>query len=321
MPLLELVRDVLAPVFVLIVLGALLRGRLGLGTGAELGHLLYWIALPAQLIHLMAKTDLAHGFPGAAVLVVVVTFAVGIALALAVTGQLPPAVRGSLVNGAVRPNGAFVGLSVITLAALQLGDPVGARLAGAYAALLGPAVIAFNVGAVVAFRQPHHAGTGGGLFRSLADLPGNPILLGCVIGTGLGFWHPGILEGTVPGKVLGMIAGCAVPLALLAAGLGLDFGALRGQGLRLASAAAIKLVVQPAATYLVCRLVGLDPMATATATILMSCPAAMAAVPMARTLGGDVALMSALVTLTTALAPLTMMGWLWLVLGRLLGGG
>jgi malonate transporter len=311
----SLLGEVLAPVFALVLLGALLRGRLGLGSGAELGRLLYWVALPAQLIHLMARADLAHGFALWAVLVVVLTYGGGIALALVVVRGQPPALQGSLINGALRPNGAFIGLPIITLAASQLAAGAGPALTSAYALLLGPAVIAFNIGAVIAFRLPHHNQAGGSLLRTVAELGRNPILIGCLIGSGLGWWRPGVLDGTVPGTVIAMLSACAVPLALIVAGLELDFAAVRGQGRRLLVAAAVKLVGQPAVAYAGCRWLGLDATATTVVTVLMASPAAIGAVPMARILGGDPAVMSALVTVTTVAAPLTMLAWLWLVAG------
>jgi hypothetical protein len=230
---------------------------------------------------------------------------------LLLTRRLDPGVRGSLANGAMRPNGAFIGLPIIQLAAQQLDVISGGALLGAYVLVLGPAVIVFNLGAVMAFRWPHH---GGGFLGAVAELPRNPILVSCAVGTALGAWRPGLLEGTVPGAALAMVAACAVPLALITAGLGLDLAVLRGRLGWLSLTTLAKLLIQPTAAWGACRVLGLDHATTAAVTILMASPAAMAAVPMARAMGGDPALMAALVTATTLLAPLTLYAWLALVL-------
>nr|MBA3684779.1 AEC family transporter [Planctomycetota bacterium] len=47
--------------------------------------------------------------------------------------------------------------------------------------------------------------------------------------------------------------------------------------------------------------------------VLMASPAAVASVPMARQLGGDEALMAAIIVVTTVCAPLTMLVWLALL--------
>ncbi|MCK6490116.1 MAG: AEC family transporter [Planctomycetes bacterium] len=304
----------LAPVFLLIAAGVALRRWCGFSDGAELSRLLYWVALPAQLVWLTSRTDVSANLPLAGLAVVALATFGGMAVALLLVRRLPPAEQGSLINGATRPNGAFIGLPIVGLAAAHLPAEAGARLAGSYAVLLGPSVAVFNIGAVLAFRLPHHGGGAAGTLRSLADLPRNPLLIAVALGTALGLWRPGCLEGTVPGTVLGMLAAGAVPLALLAAGLGLDFAALHGRWGRLGAALAAKLVLVPLACWGGCRLLGLDPVATAAVTVLMASPVAMASVPMARALGGDPALMAALVTATTAAAPATMLAWLWLVL-------
>ena len=75
----------------------------------------------------------------------------------------------------------------------------------------------------------------------------------------------------------------------------------------------LKLILVPAATWGLCHLLGVDPASTCCAVILMASPTAIVSVPMARLLGGDAALMAALVTATTVIAPATMLGWLLLV--------
>ena len=49
--------------------------------------------------------------------------------------------------------------------------------------------------------------------------------------------------------------------------------------------------------------------------VMMACPTAIAAGPMARLLGGDERLVVAVVVTSTALAPLTLLGWLAVLTG------
>lgn len=308
--------NTLAPVFLLIATGAALRRWAGFGDGRELSRLLYWVALPAQLFWLTSRTDPFAALPGLGFAVVAGVAFAGLGVALLVVRGLPPDMQGSLINGTTRANGAFVGLPIIGLAAAQLPPDTGARLAAAYAVLLGPAVAVFNIGAVLGFRLPHHGGGAGGVLRSLAELPRNPLLIAVVLGFLLGWWRPGVLMGSVPGAMLAMLADAAVPLALLTAGMGLDFAVVRGHRTAIAWTAACKLAVVPAVSWGACRLLGVEPVACAAVTVLMASPVAIASVPMARALGGDPALMAALVTATTALAPASMLAWLWLALPR-----
>lgn len=336
---LTIVSQILLPVFALITLGWGLRrcGVLTEAGGRDLAQLLYWVCLPAQLVLLTSRVDLAQHVSPAALAAIAVGLVLGMAGAWWASARLPPSARGCVMNGAARGNGAFIGLPVIELVARTLPPDTGIALTGIYAVLLGPSVIAFNIAAVVAFRLPHHGVTWKGIRHSLAELPRSPLIIACAVGAGLGLWHPGILDAApvqaiaptiapttalttiwpkvfaTMGSMVALLAATAVPLALIVAGHGLDFRYVRNYPRTIGWTVAAKLVVVPLLTWGVCRLLGADALTTTAATVLMASPAAIAAVPMARLLDGDAALMAALVTATTVIAPLTLLGWLLLV--------
>ncbi len=303
---------VIVPVVGLIAVGRLL-GRtalLGEAGARDLAQVLYWVALPAQLLLVTSRVDVTAHFAPAALGAILAGLGAGMAGAWWATGRLPAAARGCVMNGAARANGAFIGLPVIELASRALPAPEQTALVGTYAVLLGPSVIAFNIAAVIAFRLPHHGVTGAGLRSALIELPRSPLILACAAGGVLGAIRPGLLGGTAPVAVIELLAATAVPLALLTAGRALDFSHLREHRGTIAGTCLAKLALVPAVTWTACRLLGVDHQATVAATILMASPAAFAAVPMARLLGGDAALMAALVTATTVAAPMTVLAWL-----------
>lgn len=303
----------LAPVFALIALGWLLRrlGVLGAVGTAELGRLLFYVALPVRLALETSARDLRQGFEPAAIGAALASFAAGLTLAWAASRRLAPGERGAVINGAARANGAFVGLPVIALLAAALAPVEGESWRQAYAVVLGCMVPAFNVGSVLAFRLPH-AGDGG-LREALLAVPRNPIIIGCVAGSLLGLWRPGCLQGGLHGEALALVGACAIPLALIATGSDLDLGLLRRSPRLLAACCAAKLLLLPAIAFALCRWWGVGPAGTGAAVVLSACPTAVASVPMARLLGGDERLMAALVAATTVLSPLTLFAWLCLL--------
>lgn len=312
---LTLLGHVLLPVFGLIALGHFLRRRgvLGEEGGKDLGQLLYWACLPAQLLLLTSRVDVTQRMSPGALGAIVGALVLGMTAGWWLSARLPAPMRGCVMNGAARGNGAFIGLPVVELAARALAPEQQTALVGTYAVLLGPSVIAFNIGAVIAFRLPHHGVTWKGVSGALAELPRSPLIIGCALGSLLGAWRPGIFTGTAAGSALELLAATAVPLALLVAGRDLDLGHLREHPRVIGATVALKLVVVPALAWGFCHLAGCDPATTFAVTILMGSPAAMASVPMARLLGGDAPLMAALVTATTLAAPATMLGWLLVV--------
>ncbi len=303
---------VLGPIFLLIAAGRILRraGVLSEAGAADLAKLLYWFALPVQLIVLGASVDVAAHADIRLILAVVAAYAATFALGWWLSRGVEPAARGSALGVAVRANGAFVALPMVELAAAQLPPTDGAALRAAFAVLLAPSVILFNIGAVLAFRLPHHGLTRAGLLQGVDEIWRNPLIIACVAGLALGAWRPGLLTGTVVGAGLTMAAGAAIPLALLLAGFGLSGEGLRSHAGILAIATVGKLVVVPGLTWLAGWWLGCPPAAVAAAVFLMAAPTAMASVPMARLLGGDVALAVAGVTATTVAAVLSLAGWL-----------
>ena len=312
---LALLGHVILPVFGLIALGFVLRRRgILTATGSrELGQLLYWVCLPAQLVLLTSRVDVTRDFDPRMLGAVALALLAGLVAGWRISARLPAAMRGCVLNGAARANGAFIGLPVVDLAARALAPEQHAALVGTYAVLLGPTVILFNIAAVTAFRLPHHGLSWSGVRQALADLPRSPLILGCALGGILGAWSPGLLDGTVPGTLLALVAACAIPLALICAGVDLDLSHVREHPRIIAATVALKLILVPATTWALCHLLGVDRHSTFCAVVLMASPTAIASVPMARLLGGDAGLMAALVTATTLTAPVTMLGWLLLV--------
>jgi malonate transporter len=312
----------LAPVFLLVALGLVLARRGLLDGPAEdgLNRLLYWIALPAQLLVTVGRADLGAAFDGPAYAAAVAGFLGTLALAWAVTGGVAPDRRGSVLNAAARANGAFVGLPLVVLLAAAMPPGEGAALAAAYAVLLAGMVPLYNVGAMAAFLLPHHGLGRAGLAGAARELPRNPIVLGCLAGIALALFAPGTLARppawAVPGvQALDLLAAAAVPLALLLTGSRLDLGRLGAEGPALAATAAAKLLLAPALTLAAGWVLGAAPMALTAAVILNACPVAMASVAMARQLGGDDRWLAAAIVATTVMSPLTLLGWLWWRLG------
>jgi predicted permease len=307
----------LAPVFLLLALGRGLGAlRLIPTAGADaLGQLLYWVALPALLVTEVARTDLRATASPAGIAAGVLSFTLALIVGWWATGRLTPAERGAALDGMARANGAFVGLPVIALAATTLPEGLRGALTAAYATTLTVMVVVFNVGSVVAYRLPHHGVTWVGLRAALAELPRNPLILACLTGGVLAWIQPGLLSGHALGRTLELLGAMAVPLALLTTGARIDLHLARARPVAVGLITAAKLVLVPLGTWVLCRAFGAPEPATVAVVVMMACPTAIAAGPMAGLLGGDERLVAAVVVTTTALAPLTLLVWLTLLTG------
>lgn len=313
---------IVAPVFAVIAVGWVLarRGILREAGAADLHRLVYWVGLPATLVVQIGSCDLRAHFEPHVLVAAAGAYVLVWAATWAGSSRLEPEARGCLLNGAVRGNGAFIGLPVALLLAATLPEGDRERLASGYLVVLGVMVPLFNIGAVLGFLLPRHGATRTGLARAARESLMNPLVIACVLGAALSLAWPGLLRPDAvaePGTgtralaaALHLLADFAVPLALLLAGAQLDLHLISQRWRVLASAAALKLAVAPLVTWLIGRWLGLDTPALAAAVLIMAAPTAMASVPMARALGADDRLMGAMVVLSTLLAPATLLVWL-----------
>ncbi len=297
------VADALGPLFLLILLGALL-GRLRQPSGdfwAQLERLIYFLLFPAMLVATLATADVSQ--------VPVGRVAVALLGAMGLFGALLWTLRGWLGLAAPAFTSAFQGalrfntyVGVAGAAALH-GAP-GATVAAVAVALMVPVV---NVLCVASFIAAGTLGTGS-LGKSLAALARNPLILGCLLGIALnlgGIGLPGWSQATV--ELLGR---AALPLGLVAVGVALRPRALMRLDRGTWATNLVKLVLMPALVLLLARGLGLDPVSRDVALLFAALPTATSAYILARQLGGDAEMMAALITGQTLLAMLTLPLWL-----------
>ncbi|KXS37403.1 MAG: malonate transporter [Halomonadaceae bacterium T82-2] len=302
------VQAALGPLFLLILLGALLGWRrLPADTfWPAMERLIYFLLFPAMLVSTLATADVSR-VPIAQVATVLLG---GIAAFAALLWWIKPRLGldapafTSVFQGALRFN-TYVG--VAGAAALH-GQP-GATVAAVAVALMVPTINVLCVASFIA------AGTLGpsSLSKSLAALTRNPLILACVAGIVLnlsGIGLPGWSE-----RAVSLLGRAALPLGLVAVGVALRPRALLRLDRGVWSANLVKLVLMPAVVLALGALVGLDPVSRDVTLLFAALPTATSAYILARQLGGDAELMAALITGQTLLAMLSLPLWLSLAGG------
>lgn len=298
------ITESLLPLALLVALGAaLLRLRFFSEPFRQgLDRLVYWVALPALIVRVLAEApaaaalgsagDMAIALCGATVVMAAVSW--GIAKML----RLPGSESGVFTQAGFRGNLAFVGLPVIALAVGQHGE--GEALLAKAALVFAPTVVLFNVLGVVTLIAAQHRIDATLPLRMLKSLAMNPLLIACVVG--LGLWHFNITLPTVGLTTLELVGQPAAPLALISLG-----GALVsypvGNRLGIASlAAALKCGVTPIVAWALAGALGLSPDDRLVVLIFAACPTAVAAYVLATQLKGDPALAAATIVISTLLS-------------------
>lgn len=288
-----------APIFLLILLGYAFRrfGFPGDAFWAPAEKLAYYVLLPVLIVRNLAVADLSV-FPVGTIALIIVAMAVAMtALAMLLRPLLRidgPAFT-SVLQGTIRLN-AYIGFAI---GEALFGAP-GVVLSALFVAVMMPTVNVISIGALAAYAhsgKPDYS-------RVPLQIAQNPIILACAAG-----WLLNALAVPVPAvlmSLMSIIAGSALPLALLCVGAGLVVSIGRARTVALGAATALKLAVMPALAFGLATAAGLTGLPFAIVIMFAALPASPAAYVLARQLGGDAPLMAAVITVEILLAAVTL---------------
>lgn len=294
------------PVF-LVILAGIGGKRLGLLPDTFQGpanRLVYYVAIPCLLFLKVEKAPfreiLRPGWIAAACGAILTLWAVSVLL----SGRLRLAreSRGSFVQCSIHSNLGYIGLAA---AYYGLGER-GFQAASVFAPFF---MLANNGLSVVAMGRFGSAGahSPGQLLRVLLL---HPVILASF--TGL-FWSwTGWPVPPVAEEAMGILAGMALPLALLLIGAGLHLDSL-GRVPTVAWTTVTKTLVLPALGAVLLTWAGAGGVDRAAAVLLLSAPSATISLIMAREMGGDPELAAAAITVSTVVSAATLTLWLGLL--------
>lgn len=301
------VLNTLAPVFLLIAIGAALQRVEFVSAGflKEANRVTYWLALPALVFTQLANSF--HEAQGAraalGVMAAATLLLIGAGYGVAWALRVPGAGRGTFVQSVFRGNLAFVGLPVIyALPDMALGGGAAARAAAVV--VVGPMMVAYNLVAVVVLLLSQHT-LGWGMVRPfLRKLMTTPPLIATV--AGISFAVMGWRLPSAVDKAFTALGDMALPLGLLGVGGALVAGDHRSGGRAAWAAALLKTAAGPLVGWAVGRVLGLGAAELKIVMILLATPTAVASYAVAVELKGDEALASSSIVLSTILSVVTL---------------
>jgi malonate transporter and related proteins len=293
---------VVAPIFLLIVLGHVLR-RSGIPS-IEFWNLndklVYWVLFPALLFDKTSRIDLSSALLREFAVVIYSGFAAAFLFALIAgsIARLEKPLLTSLLQGSARHN-TFIALAV----AERVYGPEGLAYATLIVALLVPITNVTIVTSMVTLLRGREGGHG--LPQAIArDLVRNPFLI--AIALGLLVNVSGLAPMPVVNEVAAILGGAALPIVLLCVGANIRVRAMVVSALPTFLAIVGKLVVFPFAIALTVKAMGMDPLLALVAIIFGAVPTAASSYTLARAMGGDAPAMAAIVTIQTAVSFLTL---------------
>lgn len=294
-----LVINTLAPVFLLIGIGALLQ-RSGFATPGflrEANRLTYWLGLPALLFteltrsfhHAEGAQLMLGAMAGTTLLVIIVGYAVAWAL------RLPGSAMGTFVQGAFRGNLAFVGLPVMyAMPDAELAGGLSVRAAAVV--VVGPMMVAYNfLGIVVLLLSQHRLGWS--MVRPfLRQLLTTPPLIATL--AGIGFAAAGWQLPAAVDQTFTSLGNMALPLGLLGVGGSLVTVERNARGRAAWGAALLKTALSPLLGWAVGSALGLGPAELKMIMVFLATPTAIISYAVAMELKGDEAIASGSIVLS-----------------------
>ncbi|WP_369723256.1 AEC family transporter [Bradyrhizobium sp. LLZ17] len=291
----------LLPVFILIVLGVVLKRTLmRLDTQWHgLERLTYFVLFPMLLIQTLVKADLSRvpvaGVGGALLLSTLAMSLLCLALRPALARlEIDGPAFSSIFQGAVRWQ-TYVGLSV---SANMFGD-VGLALASVAMVAIIPLVNVFSV-AVLAHYASHEKKSAGAIVMTLIR---NPLIWACAIGLFVNVIHLPLPK--IWHEVADALGRSSLAIGLLVTGAGLQLKGLLRPSVSATLGVALKLVLMPALALTLAAWFGLSGDSLAIVAICAAVPTSPSAYVLARQMGGDAPLLAQIITLQTILAAVT----------------
>jgi predicted permease len=290
--------NTLAPVFLLIAVGALLQKTAFVSANflKEANRLTYWLGLPALIFSQLAASFREGAGAGLMFGTMLGATCGAILAGYGVAGlmRVPGPAIGTFVQGSFRGNLAFVGLPIIySLPDVTLAGGLSIRTAAVVT--VAPMMVFYNVAGVVVLLLSQHTLSWRMIRPFLKQVATAPPLIATV--AGMGFALAGWKLPHAVDQAFAALGEMALPLGLLGVG-GALVSAQIAEWPRPLAAALLKTVALPVIGWFIGRAAGLGTTELTAVMILMACPTAVTSYTVAVELKGDEALASGTIVIS-----------------------
>ena len=299
------------PVFLLMVLGIILR-RIGVVDAAfasRLNMFVFCVALPVLLFRDISSVDLAQEWDARFVLdcalITLASIVFACAASVFVKSRAP---RGEFIQGAYRSSVAILGVALMQ-------NIYGSSQAAAM--MIIGVVPLYNAAAVAILAvctddsRAKRKGARAMLLGVTRDIVTNPIIVG--IAAGLLWAALRLPMPEAAGKAVDAIAGLATPLGLVAMGAMADFRRMREEAGASLGASVIKLFGLCAVFLPVCVALGYRGEEQMALLFMLGSATTVSSFVMARNMGYEGAVSSAIVMITTLGSVFSLTAWIYLL--------
>ena len=301
MPIILFTVNIVAPIFLLIVLGIFLK-QVKLVNGifvSQTSKFVFKVSLPALIFLKIATITITEAFDGKLILtaLILVLFIAGISWLLSSMLTKVPADKGVFIQGSFRSNFAIIGLALIA-------NLIGEEQLGKASLVLAFVMPLYNILAVLALTIPFKEVRRYDYSRTIKEIGKNPLILAAVFAAPFSVFQ--IQLGSVFTTTLTYLAKIALPLALISIGASLNLRNLKKASKLSFAAMFNKIVIFPILAVLTGVFLHFDSNQLVILFILFASPTAIASFIMADAMGSNSKLASDIIVLTTLFSIITL---------------
>ncbi|MFA7569913.1 MAG: AEC family transporter [Sulfurimonadaceae bacterium] len=285
----------LIPIFMLISLGYIFKrvSFPSLEFWPMMDRFTYYVLFPSLLIYKLATANLSgiNSFDVVLTAIFALVLMLVLTLVLGYFKTIEKRAFTSVIQGSIRFN-TYVFLALIDA---LLGD-AGLVIAAVLIAFAIPFINFLCIGGFSYFINKEDLK----FFKFLKSIFTNPLIVACLIG---GILNVSSLDlPIVVIKTLAILSAAALPMGLLSVGVGLELSHISSAKYELFLSVVLKLVIFPLAIVGVASLFTISYEALWVLILFASMPTASSSYILARQLGGDLKLMSSIITVQTLLS-------------------
>ncbi len=297
--------EIVAPIFIMIVIGFIVRLAKIL-TGDSVKHvnkLIFYVLLPLLVFHNIYNTDIAVSFNSDLILFAVIAVLIQffISLSIVLLSEKDNSRRGVMLQGMFRSNFVLYG---IPLSTYIYGTEASAR-----ASLMIAVIIpVFNILATIALEMFN--GGKPNFFKAFLGIIKNPLIIASALAVLLSVFNIRLPE--IVNSTIGTLSAVTTPLAFIALGALINFKEIGRYIKPTLITASFKLLIFPAVFLGVAILFGFRDANLAILLALIASPVAVSSTAMAQEMGGDEQLAGQLVFFTAVLSVATIFLFIFL---------
>jgi predicted permease len=301
--------SVTIPIFLIIAIGYFFRRRGVIKETAvpALNRVAYYLGLTTLVFTSIVKYDLKEIFNLSIVETLYTAFAIFVIIVFFIVYflKINRKTKAAMAVSSFRCNMAFIGIPIIMSA---FGEIAAAKTA-IIIAFMTPVNVIF---AIIFFKALGEDSGKKNYWNYILDFLRDPILLASILGILFSYFRI-----PIPGPVkslLDMLAGLAIPLALITIGASFRFSHIRENLRFLIPSSVLKLLVEPAIAFFIGKYVfKLDPVNISITVVLFAMPLAVAAYIMGKEYRSDSDFLSSSLILSTVSSAFTLTFWLFLM--------